>query len=425
MPDTPRDYSDDLRRISDQAVQIYESLRNDGESDVSLGESEVQSPKDEPSKPNSEERLEKALAVSNPAPDISLPTPEQPKIETLIDLLNKGEVSSIESKAHKKLQVSGNSDVFRMGRRAIVPTSIETGVYYILELGSEYWLLPDAKTLEGQISAMAKDPSNRWYNRLFEPDRRLASAPGLQKGAKVTPASGGWDILRKGRLTLPQKPAEIIQNTASTDQQSHNSGSGWAALALVSTIVLGSWIAASQEGDNKGEGIRLNDRHQNLPSGRDAGSTYANIRIVELEEKHKNAILRCEHEKVIRDGISLARTTQDDQAKRVKDIVNKSRSSISSLDQPGKWGPYTEDAACTWGSQWFDNMTDTSFRAFVAISGKCQKRILNYSFSDQQDSPPFYRGTLSLRGHTVGEVRLPYPSKDGSFYAKIDSVECN
>jgi hypothetical protein len=425
MPGAPRDGSDDLRRISDEAAQIYESLRNEGNSDISLAESEVQSPKDEPSKPKSEERLKKELDASNPVPDISPPTPERPKIETFIDSLNMGEVSSIESKAQKKLRVSANSDVFRMGGRAIAPTSIETGVYYILKLGSEYWLLPDAKTLEDQISAMAKDPSYRWHNRLFETDMRLASTPGLQKGAKVTPASGGWDILKKGLLTLPQKPAKIIQNTASTDQQSHNPGHGWVALALLSTIVLGALIAASHQGDNKGEEIKLNGRHQNLSGGRDAGPTYANTRIAELEQKHKNAILRCEHEKVIRDGTSLARTTQGDQTRRVKGIVNKSRSSISGLDQPGKWGPYTEDAACTWGSQWFDNMTDTSFRAFVAISGKCQKRILHYSFSDQQDSPPFYKGTVSLRGHTVGEVRLPYPSKDGTFYAKIDSIECN
>jgi len=422
MLDGRRDDSDEIKRISDQAAEIFESLRNAGGTDSSAG-MRAESPKDDPSKQKKEERLEKALKASTPVPDTPPPTPEWAKLETLFDSLNRGDDSLVEIKAREKLQVIANSDVLRKGGKTIIPNRIETGAYYIVQIGPEYWLLPDAGTLKKNIVGMGEDPSRRWHSRLFEADMRLYSTPGLQKAAKVVPASGGWDIVQKGLITLPQTHARNIQNTDIRDQHSQKPKNGWAALALVSAMVF-SLVAASQQGDNTRGAIKQNGRNQNLPGRRDAGTTYANTRIVELEQKHKKAILRCEHEKVIRDGTSLARTIQGDQARKVQDIVNKSRDLISALDQPGKWGPYTEDPACKWGYQWFDNTTYTSFRVFVAVSQSCENPTLYYSFAETKNGPSFSEGKVSLAGHGAGEVRLPFPGRDGSFYAYINRLDC-
>ena len=108
-------------------------------------------------------------------------------------------------------------------------------------------------------------------------------------------------------------------------------------------------------------------------------------------------------------------------------VVSDANKAISFLDQgSAKYGKYWEDSGCRWGYQWFDQNTNDSFRAFVAISKQCANPVIHYGMtktSDGNDVRYIKRWKVPLANFTKGEVRLPYYNEVG--YGGIEKITCS
>lgn len=146
--------------------------------------------------------------------------------------------------------------------------------------------------------------------------------------------------------------------------------------------------------------------------------------LTKLENDSKNAVLICELRPIIEKAKSLS---LGDQAliSRKNKIVSDTNKSIAFLDAGSAKGhKYWEDPSCTWGMQWFDENGQNSFRAFVALSKKCTNPKLSYEYTrDKEGKSLIRKGSLSLAGHRIGEITIPYPVEDFA-YALIRNVSC-
>jgi len=147
--------------------------------------------------------------------------------------------------------------------------------------------------------------------------------------------------------------------------------------------------------------------------------------LTRLESESKNAVLICEMRPIIERANSLSLSEQSSIARKNK-LVSEMNKSIAFLDQrSGKGFKYWEDPNCIWGGQWFDNNTDSAFRAFIAVSKNCVNPVIHYGIvktGDASDIAFIRKGSVSLGKFDKGEVRLPYFSDYG--YGRIDKISC-
>ena len=143
-----------------------------------------------------------------------------------------------------------------------------------------------------------------------------------------------------------------------------------------------------------------------------------------LETEQKGAILMCEHQPIVEKVKSLNLIDPQNIGRRDALIASSDRQ-ISFLNQDSAKGyKYWEDASCTWGEQWFDNDDENNFRLFLAISRKCPTPTLNYTLAkDKNRKEILSKGAYNAYGHSVGEIRIPYPQE--SAYIFIDKVSCS
>lgn len=147
--------------------------------------------------------------------------------------------------------------------------------------------------------------------------------------------------------------------------------------------------------------------------------------LTRLESESKNAVLICEMRPIIERANSLSLSEQSSIARKNK-LVSEMNKSIAFLDQrSGKGFKYWEDPNCIWGGQWFDNNTDSAFRAFIAVSKNCVNPVIHYGIvktGDASDIKFIRKGSVSLGKFDKAEVRLPYLSDNG--YGRIDKISC-
>ena len=151
-------------------------------------------------------------------------------------------------------------------------------------------------------------------------------------------------------------------------------------------------------------------------------STYNSIDdLRRLSLNRRNAVLMCEHSKIINQLSKLKLQTQSERSWRDAEI-KASRNAISFLDQPGDYN-YWEDDRCRYGYQWFNLNADNGYRVFVATSKSCKNPIINYS--QESNSKIIARGTVRLgSGFTTGVKVLPYLVPN-SEYGIFDNVKCS
>ena len=147
-------------------------------------------------------------------------------------------------------------------------------------------------------------------------------------------------------------------------------------------------------------------------------------RLSNLEVEQKDALLMCEHQPILGKANSLS-LVESQNINRRDSLIASSNKQINFLDQKSAKGyKYWEDPSCMWGEQWFDNDADGNFRLFLVVSKKCSNPIVNYKYTkDQEGKNLVSRGKYSAYGHTMGEIRIPYPPEYG--YVSIENVTCS
>jgi len=272
-----------------------------------------------------------------------------------------------------------------------------------------------------EIADYIEEYSNYWRstNGGFE---QLSEEPVRDSKAETIASNAQTLNLNTSSQTLSNVDSHSQAQQTQINSAPNGIGSNGLAFFVVSLTALLGIIGMAISTSNYETDSRNQENTSSIPKAIDSSTTVQ--RLSDLETEQKGAVLMCEHQPIVEKVKSLNLVDPQNISRRDALIASSDRQ-ISFLNQDSAKGyKYWEDASCTWGQQWFDNDDDDNFKLFLAISRKCPSPTLNYTLAKDKDRKEILsKGVYNAYGHSVGEIKIPYPQE--SAYIFIDEVSCS
>lgn len=264
--------------------------------------------------------------------------------------------------------------------------------------------------------------THRRVNEITSVSRPNANDSAIDEAASLTTRTSNEDVTENIKSVcndiLKGEPANLGDNVSEDENSPTNPNPNIIGIPVGVVVGVG-FLAAIMTAAFNNSGTGTGRYMPSAPTDDISGLTS-------LENESKNAVLVCEMRPIIERANSLSLSEQSSIARKNR-LVSEMNKSIAFLDQKsGRGYKYLEDPDCIWGHQWFDNSTDSAYRAFFAVSKKCVNPVVHYGETktgDSSDNAFVAKGRVSLGKFDKGEVRLPYLSEYG--YGRIDKVSCS